>query len=104
MRFWNASSFKGYEERGMHVHLDEVGAGTALSVMSRADVFVMSPSTFSFAAACLNPNCVVIPHQAVAHVWWSPGRSKWGEPGSNFSTDLHRCLRSPVSKHGATWE
>jgi len=56
---WQPSDFDGYRDRGMEVHLDDENLVEPLAHFSRADVFVMAKSTFSYSASLANLNCVV---------------------------------------------
>ena len=66
--FWKSEDFDGYRQRGMTVHLDEKIDDNddmlkAWVHMSRADIFIMSQSSFSMVPAYMNTNCVIFPVQ-----------------------------------------
>jgi len=59
--WWNSSDFDGYRKRGVHVHLDDPNLLTVWAHLSRAQVFVMAQSAFSYVPAVLNLKCVIFP-------------------------------------------
>ena len=64
--FWTSKDYDGYRERGMTVHLDEQIDSNddmlkAWTHMARADIFIMSQSSFSMVPAYMNTNCVIYP-------------------------------------------
>mmetsp|Transcript_52250 Transcript_52250/g.168267 ORF Transcript_52250/g.168267 Transcript_52250/m.168267 type:complete len:291 (-) Transcript_52250:155-1027(-) len=56
---WKTEDFDGFRERGVTVHLDGLSLLEPWVHMARADVFIMSVSSFSFVPATLNPHCVI---------------------------------------------
>lgn len=84
--YWFSKDFDGYRERGMMVHLDDDSLLVPWVHLSRAHVFVLSKSSFSYVPAVLSSNCVVHPgdKSAVPENWINgdevPGeRAKFGE-------------------------
>ncbi|CAE7537258.1 unnamed protein product, partial [Symbiodinium pilosum] len=64
--YWKSEDFDGYRQRGMTVHLDEKIDDNddmlkAWVHMARADIFIMSQSSFSMVPAYMNTNCVIFP-------------------------------------------
>lgn len=91
------SSFNEFKERGMQVHLDEVGPASAWSWFAHAAVFVMGPSVFSNVGALFNPNCVVgidihsETEHALPFIWSMPGdMNPKREP--DFGGQLSKCV------------
>lgn len=59
---WNSSTFDGYRQRAMQVHLDDSDLMMPWSHLAQATVLVASDSAFSDIPIMLNPNCVIGPN------------------------------------------
>merc|ERR1712080_52045 len=87
-RFWNPDTdFDVYKNRSVPVHLDDKDLMVPWAHMTFAQVFVVSPSSFSYVPAVLNMNCVVVPGG------WKP-ISDWVKVTSDasFEGDLKACI------------
>ena len=86
--YWTSKDYDGYRERGMTVHLDEQIDNNddmikAWTHMARADIFIMSQSSFSMVPAYMNTNCVIYPSNIDAPLEnWINGRNEARESGS----------------------
>jgi len=93
--------FEKYSEWGAVVHLDTEARET-LAHMARADVLVTARSSFSYAAALLNANCVL------SQRWMMPGRGWVSLPQFPEQLDKHqiesltqeidRCITSTLAR------
>eukprot|EP00435_Cladocopium_sp_Y103_P059214 s159_g21.t1 len=64
--FWSSKDYDGYRKRNMTVHLDKKIDNNqdmlkAWTHMARADILIMSQSSFSMVPAYMNMNCVIFP-------------------------------------------
>lgn len=86
------SDFQGYRDRGMTVHLDDEDLMDPMTHFIKANVFLVSPSHFSYAAAVLNPNCVIYPNTTAEFLagpsWFEGTRSD----RSSYAAQLQACL------------
>ena len=93
--FWKSEDFDGYRQRGMTVHLDEKIDDNddmlkAWVHMSRADIFIMSQSSFSMVPAYMNTNCVIFPSNIDSPLEnWVNGKD---QQRSSYRTELAKCV------------
>ena len=94
-KHWAFQDFDGYRQRNMTVHLDEeINSSRALlnawAHMARADVFVMSQSSFSIVPAYMNTNCVIYPSNIDAPLenWIDGSKNR----SSSYVRRLQQCL------------
>jgi len=94
--YWSPVDFDGFKERGMSVHLDKGQEDhedvlVAWAHMVRADVYVMSQSSFAYVPAVLNCRCVIFPGSIGKHLDnWMDGKDV--ERGS-FNDDFMACMQ-----------
>ena len=99
--FWKSEDFDGYRQRGMTVHLDEKIDDNddmlkAWVHMSRADIFIMSQSSFSMVPAYMNTNCVIFPSNIDSPLEnWVNGKE---QQRSSYRTELAKCVER-ANKH-----
>lgn len=80
--YWTSKDYDGYRQRNMTVHLDEQidsneDTLTAWAHMARADIFIMSQSSFSTVPGYMNSNCVIFPSNIDAPLDnWMNGRDE----------------------------
>lgn len=80
--YWTSKDYDGYRQRNMTVHLDEqIDSNedmlTAWAHMARADIFIMSQSSFSMVPGYMNSNCVIFPSNIDAPLDnWMNGRDE----------------------------
>ena len=88
---YGASAFDMFRTRGVTVHLDGDPL-VAWAHFAAADVFVVGKSSFSRAAAWLNPRCVV--HQGYGHPapGWVHLESLVGSNRREGATPFAHCL------------
>eukprot|EP00913_Durusdinium_trenchii_P026295 g24673.t1 len=93
--YWTSKDYDGYRERGMTVHLDEQIDNNddmikAWTHMARADIFIMSQSSFSMVPAYMNTNCVIYPSNIDAPLEnWINGRN---EARESYKQELEACV------------
>lgn len=76
-----SEEFNGYREVGATVHLDDLDILDPWAHFARAHVVVLAKSSFSWAPALVNPNCVVYQSTYLAHLPdWISTRNEWGSP------------------------
>ena len=101
--FWKSEDFDGYRQRGMTVHLDEKIDDNddmlkAWVHMSRADIFIMSQSSFSMVPAYMNTNCVIFPSNIDSPlVNWVNGKD---QQRSSYRTELAKCVGHAKQRFG----
>mmetsp|Transcript_26738 Transcript_26738/g.83342 ORF Transcript_26738/g.83342 Transcript_26738/m.83342 type:complete len:280 (+) Transcript_26738:112-951(+) len=99
--FYRREDFRGYERRGARVHLDGDPL-RAWAFCSRAHIFVMSASAFSYVPAVLNPGCVIYPRHfphALFLAHWLDG----GDPSRpGFDQALRECVARGAAAAGTT--
>jgi hypothetical protein len=100
--------FDCYREAGASVHLDDGEILAPWAYFARADVAVLARSSFSWAPAMLNTNCVVFQkNPRLAPVpGWIEARNQWGaeetwEEGLDSQT-LTDCIARVSRGRGAT--
>ncbi|CAK9080374.1 Putative asparagine synthetase [glutamine-hydrolyzing] [Durusdinium trenchii] len=97
--YWTSKDYDGYRERGMTVHLDEQIDNNddmikAWTHMARADIFIMSQSSFSMVPAYLNTNCVIYPSNIDAPLEnWVDGKDN---KRSQYQASLQKCVARAV--------
>merc|ERR1719356_628731 len=95
---WRKSDFDEYKKRGVHVHLeDEDDLADLWAHMARAQIFIMSKSSFSYVPAVLNLNCVIRP------AWVDDPLDNWmngeEEEPRTYRTDFDACMNRAASAH-----
>ena len=94
--YWKSEDFDGYRQRGMTVHLDEKIDDNddmlkAWIHMARADIFIMSQSSFSMVPAYMNTNCVIFPSNIDAPLEnWVNGKDP---ERSSYRSELAKCMQ-----------
>ena len=96
-KHWAFKDFDGYRRRNMTVHLDEeINNSKALlsawAHMARAQVFIMSQSSFSIVPAYMNTNCVIYPSCIDAPL------ENWVDGSKNRSSSYVRRLRTCLER------
>merc|ERR1712217_609819 len=93
---WKSEDFNGFRKRNMQVHLDDPDLLEPWAHLSRAHIFVMSMSSFSYVPAVLNPNCVLYPGTmaSVPENWINALDA--GKP--SFDSKLRSCLSRVTGK------
>ena len=102
--YWKSEDFDGYRQRGMTVHLDEKIDDNddmlkAWVHMARADIFIMSQSSFSMVPAYMNTNCVIFPSNIDSPLEnWVNGKD---QHRSSYREELTKCIQrvKMVPKH-----
>lgn len=93
---WKASDFDGYRQRGITVHLDEDDLVDTWAHLSKANVFIMAKSAFSYIPAVVNQNCVIAPGYGDEEFPITPGLGNWMEGAHedrpSFNSELKECL------------
>ncbi|CAE8707397.1 unnamed protein product, partial [Polarella glacialis] len=93
--YWTSKDFDGYRARGMQVHLDTQIQDNhkmldAWAHMARAQVFIMSQSSFSQVPGYMNTNCVIYPSNIDSPLEnWMDGQ---GHKRATFAKELRDCL------------
>ena len=93
--YWTSKDYDGYRQRNMTVHLDEqIDSNedmlTAWAHMARADIFIMSQSSFSMVPGYMNSNCVIFPSNIDAPLDnWMNGRDESRASASLYW--VHSC-------------
>merc|ERR1712032_608876 len=59
--YYTSEDFDGFRARGMQVHLDDLDLTNVWAHLARADVMVVSRSSFSYIPAVINRRCVIFP-------------------------------------------
>jgi len=94
--YWKSSDFDGYRQRKMTVHLDnadEEDLVGAWANMARADVYIMSRSSFSWVPAVLNRGCVIYPGNSEFLSSWVAGDN---EKRKTYWDELKTCIQRAV--------
>ena len=87
--------YEGYRQRNMTVHLDSdiednEAMLSAWAHMARAQVFIMSQSSFSIVPAYMNTNCVIYPSSIDAPLEnWVNGKE---ETRKSYRKELEGCV------------
>lgn len=100
----NNDEFVQYSKLGATVNLDTEATET-LAHFARADVLVTAKSSFSYAAALLNPNCVLSQKWMLAEPGWVPlPEAEWNlgnDAIEMLSHQIGSCMLSIAArKHG----
>jgi len=100
----NNDEFVQYSKLGATVNLDTEATET-LAHFARADVLVTAKSSFSYAAALLNPNCVLSQKWMLAEPGWVPlPETEWmlgNDAIEMLSHQIGSCMLSIAArKHG----
>lgn len=108
--YWTSKDYDGYRQRNMTVHLDEqIDSNedmlTAWTHMARADIFIMSQSSFSMVPGYMNSNCVIFPSNIDAPLDnWMNGRDESRASASLYWVHSYHMFSKYVFTFGMyTW-
>jgi len=101
--YWNSADFDTFRKQKINVHLnntpnvvqynstDTQDVVSIWAHLARADIFILSHSSFSYVPAVLNAGCVIHPGMSPALVGWVDGMKA-------TSTQLEECLMRAVGR------